>query len=382
MPADDFFERPKPRSALKHAVLSKYLHPWLSILGRRHKRLWVVDGFAGAGEYDDGTPGSPLLAAKWIDHALAKGRRVDLRVIAVESEPKNVARLEAARSPWGHSVQVRPGQFAVHLPAILNEVRDDPTLWFLDPFGMKGVEISTLRPLLDAPPARHEMLVRLDHVWVSRFGGWLVDRPRSEKHQRLANRFAASLAELIDDPAALASLAGDEHEAADRTLQIVSLYMTRCLAAFDYVQMLPIYDAPSRAPAYYLLFATRHPLAVVTMTDIWCRLDNQAWVHEQRGQLDAQGQGSLLPITEAERPKPVDPAQLESHVLAVLSLHGAVRGESLWAEVQMRLTVPVSSTLIRKAAESLIARGRAKRDPETGRADQCTYFAVPASGTG
>lgn len=42
----------KEHTRAKHELLEKYLGGWISILGSRHERLLIFDGFAGRGEYE------------------------------------------------------------------------------------------------------------------------------------------------------------------------------------------------------------------------------------------------------------------------------------------------------------------------------------------
>ncbi len=51
-------------AAAKHEILRRYLGAWLPILGSRHPKLVIYDGFAGRGRYRDGEDGSPVLTFK------------------------------------------------------------------------------------------------------------------------------------------------------------------------------------------------------------------------------------------------------------------------------------------------------------------------------
>ena len=53
----EFFNERKAWSIDKHSILSSYAVTAARILGH----LTVVDLMAGAGQYDDGAPGSPLI---------------------------------------------------------------------------------------------------------------------------------------------------------------------------------------------------------------------------------------------------------------------------------------------------------------------------------
>ena len=58
-----FWETPKEWSQRKHLILGYYLNPASAKLRAvsPDERVVVLDGFAGRGQYGDGTPGSPIL---------------------------------------------------------------------------------------------------------------------------------------------------------------------------------------------------------------------------------------------------------------------------------------------------------------------------------
>ena len=59
---DDFFVEKKPWSIVKDELLGCYLKPYVSKILFTRKPLVYVDCFAGKGKFDDGNPGSPLIA--------------------------------------------------------------------------------------------------------------------------------------------------------------------------------------------------------------------------------------------------------------------------------------------------------------------------------
>ena len=59
---NDFFKEKKAWSVVKDELLGCYLKPYLQkILYTRHSIVYV-DCFAGKGAFEDGNPGSPLIA--------------------------------------------------------------------------------------------------------------------------------------------------------------------------------------------------------------------------------------------------------------------------------------------------------------------------------
>lgn len=94
-----------------------------------------LDLFAGAGVYEDGSPGSPHLALKTAE-ALATFR--ELRCYFVESNRKNFERLSEliATSPAVNRSRAMRGDATHYLQGVLHEVGDLPLFVFVDPFGL------------------------------------------------------------------------------------------------------------------------------------------------------------------------------------------------------------------------------------------------------
>ena len=61
---DDFFKEKKPWSEVKDELLGCYFKPYVSKILHTYKPLVYVDCFAGKGKFDDGKPGSPIIALK------------------------------------------------------------------------------------------------------------------------------------------------------------------------------------------------------------------------------------------------------------------------------------------------------------------------------
>src|SRR5207253_7863364 len=115
-------------------------------------RVGYVDGYAGAGAYDDGSPASPTLALATAE-ALAGVR--DMQCYFVERDRVVYDRLVAAvkASPASGNAHVIHGDIANELDGILTEVEDAPLFAFLDPFGL-GVPFRHLTERLMARSTR------------------------------------------------------------------------------------------------------------------------------------------------------------------------------------------------------------------------------------
>lgn len=156
-----------PHTRAKHQILQEYLKRWLPILAqqsqklRRNQRLLYVDGFAGAGEYSDNIPGSPIVA---IQTALksASTFTVPVRIKLVEIRADRVANLSKLVGQLRPEL-ARSGRIGVDDPiqgdceTVINQLIDEheqrgqglgPALFFLDQFGYSSFSMALIGRIL------------------------------------------------------------------------------------------------------------------------------------------------------------------------------------------------------------------------------------------
>ena len=81
----------EPHTAAKHRILQNYLYAWLPIMSKYNGRLVYVDGFAGPGVYEDGEPGSPIIALNaYLDHAYRDRIDAELVYVFIEEDRARV----------------------------------------------------------------------------------------------------------------------------------------------------------------------------------------------------------------------------------------------------------------------------------------------------
>jgi three-Cys-motif partner protein len=152
----EFFDEMTDQSEIKTELVRKYLWAWAKVISNQVKKMGgnkiaFVDLFAGPGRYNDGTPSTPI---KILEGAIRDKQIVQMlaayfndadsnNVIALEEEIKKVAGITLLKFQ----------------PVVRNyEVNDDlagkfeswsiPTLFFLDPFGYKGLTRRLIRATL------------------------------------------------------------------------------------------------------------------------------------------------------------------------------------------------------------------------------------------
>ncbi len=182
----DFFAQAKARSLHKLNILDGYIRPFTyklgstAGLGRQQRHVWIIDGFAGAGSYqpgDDGRAhdGSPLLAAKWARRIQIERRYPLVRCINVERDTDCYAELLKNLAPWRDVAISLEGAFSEHLEDIIDAIGHDPALFFLDPFGVTGADMSVIKRIASRE-GKTELLLHFSDKTFLRMAGHLDDR--------------------------------------------------------------------------------------------------------------------------------------------------------------------------------------------------------------
>lgn len=149
-------------TAAKHQLLSEYLKAWYPILASREKRIGYIDGFAGPGRYDDGEPGSPIVALETLlDHTGFAGFDCDFVFKFIEADDeradllsREIERLAESRGgfPANISWSVEGTTFVESTTSFLDGLgskhRLIPALVLIDPFGFKGAPMQQIADLL------------------------------------------------------------------------------------------------------------------------------------------------------------------------------------------------------------------------------------------
>ena len=157
-----------PHTTAKHRILEEYLKRWLPILARQSRlvagangRLLYVDGFAGAGEYANNVPGSPLVA---IQTALQQCHDfpVPVQIKFIERRPDRVAHLRKIvtdrRAAMGKSPKLIiddpvEGDCETEILKLIGEHEQagrklGPALFFLDQFGYSSFSMDLIGRIL------------------------------------------------------------------------------------------------------------------------------------------------------------------------------------------------------------------------------------------
>lgn len=256
-------------SRWKHEILDKYLKPFTGKL-QGFQTIMYVDGFAGPGMYKDGKKGSALRAAilaKIID----TNQTYKLHCINVELDDGVFDLLIKNTQQFSDYISYYKGKFSEHINSIIDEIADQPALFFIDPFGFSDVEWNTLLPVFERKSTQHkytvtEALIRFDAPYVSRYAGCIG---KTDSISRNNVRILLDLYGLSSEEEwlNLISQTGNDYEG------LASAYQFRLKEHFDYVLRVPI-RSENDLLKYYLIFATRHKGAVSAMNNVVYKVED------------------------------------------------------------------------------------------------------------
>lgn len=148
MPASsDFFGQRSAQAVLKHGLLTRYAHYFAGRAGSATQgRVAFIDGYAGEGRYQDGSPGSPLLLASQATRAQMFGR--DIRLAFVERDADRRLELrESLREAEIEPDQLLGGDLDEVVDGLLDRYTRHAVLVFVDPFGLAADRLTLERVL-------------------------------------------------------------------------------------------------------------------------------------------------------------------------------------------------------------------------------------------
>lgn len=273
----EFFDEVKEASRHKLDLLGKYLKPLSYKLLSGWPRLWVVDGFAGAGSYQpdaDGVaqPGSPRIAAAWAREIALQRGAPKLRCINVEADRGVFEELRHNLAPWKDLVEFHHGEFGHHLDAILQRIGRDPAFFFLDPFGVNGIEMQLLEQICARPSHTTELLIHFSDKSFKRMAGHLDDNAkRTQVGRAVADAKVARLDAVIGSKLWQRIWLDKTRDTDERVEAIQQLYCSQLKArGFKHAHVIPMRDSYGKRARYTLVFATNHPDGVDLMSDLAC----------------------------------------------------------------------------------------------------------------
>jgi three-Cys-motif partner protein len=221
-----FFTRKRSWSAAKHRIMLRYIQAHCYNLGGtksyQSQYLNYVDGFAGTGKYDEGigiedfvdnstfwskyeraflnTDGSPLIALKCAK-IFAREGRVNLRCFFTEENKNLNQQLKINCNDIGEGLVYKiyePQEFSIALPQIMSDLSNYPTLFFLDAFGVKGVNFKQICEIANYVNSyKGELFLLFNNRSVARSAGHYKLSYKNDKEKKTSETYTEHLTKLL-----------------------------------------------------------------------------------------------------------------------------------------------------------------------------------------
>lgn len=142
----DFFKVKNDWSLIKYKLLGCYLMPYFQKVLATGKTICYVDCFSGKGQFEDGNPGSPIIALQTRDKCLQKTKmRIDKRK-AIETtfiDLNYAADLRtnlASYSNYYGVPNIVSGKYEEKIIDILKNKKDQNVFLYIDPYGIRALD--------------------------------------------------------------------------------------------------------------------------------------------------------------------------------------------------------------------------------------------------
>ncbi len=299
--ADDrYWEKQELPSVFKHTLLDKYVPQFAGMTGSRAqaRRVVFLDGYAGRGRYQDGSPGSAERILKIAQQQGARGT-VSWNCYFVEREEEDAAELAVVVDEYARQGVRATAHHGVVLEVLDEVVRDAvgyPLFLFLDPCGL-GIPYQRLIGLLHNerrtrwPPT--EILLNFSLEAIRRIGGHVGSELGSEATLRRLDEALGGAwwrqdiaGGMTDDAVAAIATTFCQRLAHDSDMELVSV---------------PVRRAPTHKPLYHLVFGTRSPHGLWAFGDSVAQA-TQAWWDTLEEQESEQNPPPLFPASQTQHP--------------------------------------------------------------------------------
>ena len=332
---DDFFVEKKEWSRVKDTLLGSYLPAYFAKILASRKPTVYIDCFAGAGQFEDGEVGSPIIAlrerANALIHTNTQSAQIDMYFI----EPKFDNELRKAIRPFadnkcGGKAEVISGEFQSAIRDIINRYSNANIFLYIDPFGVKFLDFNLICEIARMCGNRIEILVNFNSFGFIRAAcrACEVSGMDLEDGIELEEREEFSFDDELEPVKLLSRIVGGgywkqyilelKNQKRDKKIKSPAIEVERRMShavkehlegAFKYVLDIPVCVKTKSYPKYRLVHACNHPDGCVLMADNMIKRSEEIFHDIQ----NKTGQEYLFDMDAAQ--DFVDAAKIESGVV-------------------------------------------------------------------
>lgn len=337
-----FFDGKRPWSRIKDRVLGTYLPPYLRKTARLDRPIVIVDCFAGRGTFSDGTPGSPLIICQKIkQHAPQQATAYLVNKRRVHHDALSRTLRGFIDTGIAHPIL---GQGEAVLADLSTRLRDQTLFAYLDPFGIKGCNFAATRRLLErSRSASTEVLMTLSVPVLHRLAA-------KDGAHAIISRFHGVLDDVLGDVAWRAIMYDTRFSAAQKEEYVIAAYCDELRKYIRFACACPVRDADDSRVKYYIVFASRHPHALLLMNDIMLNAYQDHTFANTRERMPL-----FEPVLEDWRAtRSTQQEQLKSIVSSAIRDLKRIRRADLWERIVIAHFMQYREAEFRDAVQTLV----------------------------
>lgn len=268
----DFFKKKKPWSIFKDKILDYYLVPYISKILRTGKPLVIFDCFAGKGKFDDGESGSPIIIAEHIKTALQKQSLI--KGFFIEKKYSEDLKTNLKTYP---NTNILDGTFEDNLKNILSEDKNNNVFLYVDPYGIKSLNLNNFRQIKNNDFFTLELLMNFNSAGFLREGCRLLRLEGLFEDTDITDYESDEDINTIEKMDAIAGgtyWQGILKDYYNGTIdiyhaeeQFIDEYKKKIQEVFKFTVNIPIKVKSSHLPKYRLIFGSNHEDGLILMAD-------------------------------------------------------------------------------------------------------------------
>jgi three-Cys-motif partner protein len=363
---DEFFRGKRPWSKIKDKVIEGYMPAYLRKVARLGKPILLVDGYAGPGSFNDGSPGSPFIMCTAAEQHV-KDKYSAIFVNHKEAHHQQLETLLVAKG-WSSRTKAILGDSTKFLQELSSQLKDQTVFVYLDPFGLKGCEFSTLLPFL----RRHqrystELVVNISMPITHRLAAPKAKAEGREDDPRIIsyrNRMTKVFGGEYWKEIYFSGMDADQKELAlmEQYCKLISQYL-------PYTGSCPVKEDATSRIKYFITFASRHEDAMLLMNDEMCKAYS-------RQMHDAVYDGTVFSGLDWKSTRST--RKIDQVVLNEIQFHSGKTRKNLWSVIVSNHFMQFTSSEYRQSITRLAEQKMIKVEyTKTNRLnDQCKLFAI------
>jgi three-Cys-motif partner protein len=266
---EDFFGGMEEQSKVKIEIVNKYFSAWSNVIlpsvEARDGKLGYIDLFSGPGVYGDGTKSTPILI---LEQAI-NNPRLSRRLVTIfnDSNPEFIQSLEININ------KIKGINLLKNKPILLTDIVGDqfvdvfreikfiPSLFFIDPWGYKGLSLSLLGSVLKDWGCECILFFNYNRINAGLNNPYFIENMKALFGEGRAEELGKKLKKLSPK---------------ERELTIIEEFGTGIKEmGFNYVLPFSFKDESGKKTSHYLLFISKNEKGYGIMKNIMAKYSSE-----------------------------------------------------------------------------------------------------------